>query len=101
MRQHSLRLPDELMEAVDSARGMIPRNPWIEHAVREALLAQARIEPHPKEVQMATPPRYREQEAREAEARRQRSPKPAGKIEEPREPRPETELPKIAKRHWA
>lgn len=37
MRQHSLRLDDELMQAVDSKRGLIPRNTWIVAAIKVAL----------------------------------------------------------------
>lgn len=37
MRQHSLRLDDELMQAVDSSRGDVPRNVWITRVIESAI----------------------------------------------------------------
>lgn len=37
MRQHSLRLSDELMQAIDSKRGQVPRNAWLVTAIEARL----------------------------------------------------------------
>ena len=37
MRQVNFRLPDEMLERVEKARGAVPRNRWLRLAVEQAL----------------------------------------------------------------
>lgn len=93
MKQHSLRLPDELMEAIDSKRGRIPRNPWLIEAIRVGMDSCANSKPEHQII----PEAYVEP-LKKANAERNARGKP--RIAQSKEPK-EIPLPKYAKRHWA
>jgi hypothetical protein len=43
MRQVNLRLPGTLLEAVEEARGQVPRDRWIRQVLRERVGAEAEL----------------------------------------------------------
>ncbi len=90
-RNITVSLDDEFIRGMDAARGSVARSRWLEGLVEGGALMPA-IPSRELEAQMKAEDRSKPRGGAG------RSPKAAVKNEEPRE---ETPLPKIAKRHWA
>ncbi len=94
--QIKVSLPKELLAAIDAGRGDVSRSMFIRRAVEALPRADGKSEYLPLTPSLVEEPKPSVYADRVADSKR--SPMPKREIRAPRE---ETELPKIARRHWA